>query len=335
MATRSTELADTPRPRVVVSKCLGFEACRFNGEKLHDRFLEVLQPHAEYVFVCPEVEIGLGTPRKPIRLVSEKRQEDELRLLQPATGRDLTGKMRAFSQEFLDSLEGIDGFVLKSASPTCAIKDAKFYSGQEKSPAFRRGAGVFGRAVLERFPHAAVEDEGRLTNLLLREHFLSRIFTFARFRGLAARPSRAGLVRFQTIHKLLLMAYNQKEMREMGRLVANPERRPLAELLTEYREHLSRAMARAPRFTSHVNVLMHAFGYVSSELGKAEKAFFLELLEKYRSHQVPAVTLSSVLRSWLIRFQTDYVLDQVYFAPFPEELVTLRDSGKGRLATKR
>ncbi len=318
-------------PRVVVSKCLGFEACRFNGEKLYDRFLDLLQPHVEYIFVCPEVEIGLGTPRDPIRLVSESRQASRLVLLQPSTDRDLTASMMGFSEQFLSSLPEVDGFVLKSASPSCAIKDAKYYSGKEKAPAFSRGAGVFGQAVLEKFPHAAVEDEGRLSNLMLREHFLNQIFTFARFRQLCDRPSTGGLVRFHTVHKLLLMAYNQTALRSLGRLVANPKRLDLSQLLVEYREGLSRALARAARYTSHINVLMHGFGYVSDRLGKGERSFFLELLEKYRNHQLPAATLASVLKSWLIRFDTSYLLDQVYFQPFPEELVTLKDSGKGRL----
>ncbi len=319
------------KPRVAVSKCLGFEACRFNGEKLHDRFLEVLEPHAEYVFVCPEVEIGLGTPRDPIRLVSPSRDKAHLKLLQPATERDVTRDMQEFSRRFLSSLPEIDGWVLKSASPTCAIKDAKYYSGTEKAPAFSRGPGLFGQAVLEAFPHAAVEDEGRLTNLLLREHFLTRIFTFARFRALHSRASMGGLVRFHAVHKMMLLAYNQVQMRKLGRLVANRDRLALEPLLGRYREGLALALARAPRFTSHLNVLMHCFGYVSERLEKTEKAFFLDLLQKYRQQQIPIVSITKVLESWLIRFDTRYLLDQVYFRPFPEELVTLRDSGKGRL----
>ena len=58
------------RPCVVVSRCLGFEACRWNGEMLRDEVVEILQPHVDFVTFCPECEIGLGVPRRPIRLVA-------------------------------------------------------------------------------------------------------------------------------------------------------------------------------------------------------------------------------------------------------------------------
>ena len=33
------------RPRIVVSRCLGFDACRWNGEMIRDAFVDSLQPH--------------------------------------------------------------------------------------------------------------------------------------------------------------------------------------------------------------------------------------------------------------------------------------------------
>ncbi len=37
-----------------------------------------------------------------------------------------------------------------------------------------------------------------------------------------------------------------------------------------------------------------------------------------------------LLRSWIERFGEKYLEQQVFFDPFPEELVHLTDSGKGR-----
>ncbi|PAM95776.1 cytoplasmic protein, partial [Flavobacterium sp. IR1] len=97
------------KPRVVVSKCLEFEACRYNGEKIPDKLIEKLSPYVEFIPVCPEVEIGLGTPREVIRLVASG---DEARLKQPETGRDLTELMEEYSNDFLSELEEVDGFIL-------------------------------------------------------------------------------------------------------------------------------------------------------------------------------------------------------------------------------
>ena len=129
----------------------------------------------EFIPVCPEVEIGLGVPGHPVRIVL---LNGELRLIQPKTNLDLTEKMRSFADSFLDSLEEIDGFILKRRSPTSAIKDAKIYPTTEKKVApISKGPGFFAAAVLERFPHLAIEDEGRLRNPRIKEQFLTKLFT--------------------------------------------------------------------------------------------------------------------------------------------------------------
>jgi uncharacterized protein YbbK (DUF523 family) len=42
---------------------LGFDACRYNGQIIDDKLVKRLAPHVNYIEVCPEVEIGMGTPR--------------------------------------------------------------------------------------------------------------------------------------------------------------------------------------------------------------------------------------------------------------------------------
>jgi uncharacterized protein YbbK (DUF523 family) len=59
------------RPRVGVSSCLLGAEVRFNGGHKRYRFLtDELGPYVDWVPYCPEVEIGLGTPREPIRLTA-------------------------------------------------------------------------------------------------------------------------------------------------------------------------------------------------------------------------------------------------------------------------
>ena len=96
----------------------------------------------EFIAVCPELEIGLGVPRNPIRIV---RKGEGLRLIQPATGLDFTDKMQQFARSFLDALPEVDGFILKSGSPSSAMKDAKFYPSIERSFASGKGTGILWR----------------------------------------------------------------------------------------------------------------------------------------------------------------------------------------------
>jgi len=315
------------KPRVVFSACLGFERCRYNGEIIRDDFCEQLKHFVEPVPVCPEMAIGLGVPREPIRIVY---QNNSPRLIQPATGKDFSESMQRFATDFLAQLDVVDGFVLKSRSPSCGTRDVKSYNedGNLRPSIHRRG--IFGGATIERFPDKPVEDEGRLKNFLIRESFLTRLFSLYRFRLLRLAPSMGNLVDFHTTHKLLLMAYDQVALHQLGRLVANPEHRPINELLTEYETTLSRALARPPKYTNAVNVLLHALGYFSRNLSTAEKGFFLDTLESYRSGRLPLSAPVSIIRSWIVRFNQQYLARQWFFLPFPEGLRNISDSGKGR-----
>ncbi|RMF90465.1 MAG: DUF523 domain-containing protein, partial [Nitrospinota bacterium] len=122
-------MTEESKPVVVISKCLEIAPCRYNGEMITDSFVQKLAPHVTFIPVCPEVEIGLGVPRHPIRLVTS---QGETRLIQPATGQDLSASMQAFSRDFLSTLDEVDGFILKSRSPSCGLRDSKRYPTVEK-----------------------------------------------------------------------------------------------------------------------------------------------------------------------------------------------------------
>ena len=316
-----------PKPRVIFSRCLGFDHCRYNGNIIQEAAVEHIKPFVEIETVCPEVEIGLGVPRDPIRLVGDP---VDPRLVQPTTGLDITKRMQDYAEECLDRLGSPDGFVLKSASPSCGVREVKCYVNEKRGAASKKTQGMFGRAVLSRFRGCVLEDEGRLKNFDIRQHFLTRLFAQARFRSLFSAPSMRALIAFHSKHKMLFMAYNQQKMRELGRLVANAEKRPLMDLLGAYALGLSEALGKAPRRTSAINVLMHALGYVSDQLKPAEKAFLLESLERYRNGHIPVSVPISLMRSWIIRFEVEYLADQTFFEPYPQQLVEVLDSGKGR-----
>lgn len=314
------------RPRLVVSKCLGFEACRYDGSIIPNPVVDALREFADFIPVCPEVEIGLGVPRPSLRLVQ---QAGAVRLLQPATGRDLTEEMETFSRRFLESLPPVDGFILKGRSPSCGIKDAKVYAGTEKSPVVTHRSGVFGGLVRVFFPTLPVEDDGRLTNREIREHFYTAIFALAALREVGASGRMGDLVRFHTRYKFLLMALSQKHLKRLGLIVANLEHRPFEEVIAQYTLWFQAALARPPRRPSVFNVLMHAFGYFSDRLSKGEKTHFLDLLDAYRKRIVPLSTPVSLLRSWIVRFEEPYLADQAFFQPFPEALISPADTGRG------
>ncbi len=316
-----------PKPIVVLSKCLEFEACRYNGQVIPDTFVKRIEPYVNFKPVCPEVEIGLGVPRDPIRVIS---QGKEMMLVHQATGRDISSKMLGFTGNYLKSLKDVDGFILKSRSPSCGIKDVKLFANSDDGAAIGKTKGFFAGKVFEHFPVLAIEDEGRLKNFKIRDHFLTKLYLLADFRNVKKEISINGLVSFHSRNKFLMMAYNQKEMRILGKIVANQKKAKYEETVAHYQEHLINVFMNTPRRTSYINVLMHSLGFFPERLTSKEKAYFLDLLEDFRNEKTPITAILVVLKAWIIKYEQKYLEQQTIFEPYPRELMEISDSGKGR-----
>ena len=203
------------------------------------------------------------------------------------------------------------------------MKDVKVYSGSAKAGAVSKIPGFFGGAVVDSFPDLAIEDEGRLRNFNIREHFLTKLYALASFRKVQNEGSVSELIQFHTANKLLLAAHSQKESRILGNIVANRENLGFAEQARLYRNHLAEALKRPPKYTSKVNVLMHSLGYFSDQLSHDEKAYFLQNIQRYKERRIPFSALLAMLQSWIARFGEEYLRNQTFFEPFPDDLIEL------------
>jgi uncharacterized protein YbgA (DUF1722 family)/uncharacterized protein YbbK (DUF523 family) len=307
------------KPIIVSSKCIEFAPCRYNALIIRSKVVENLTSHAEFLPVCPEVGVGLTIPRDPVRLV---RVDEETHLLQQATGKDYTNMMNDFSDSFLSKLKDVDGFILKNRSPSCGIKNVKRYFRMDNPGSVREGVGLFARMVRKKFPNRPLEDEGRLRNLIIRENFLIKIFTLAEFRRVQNKDSFSDLVGFHSENKFLLLSFNQEITRKMGKLLSNGNK-PIEYLKVEYGKLLSLILSENPRVTSNSNVLMHALGYFSRELSAGEKSFFLDSLQQYKEGRLPLLAVINLLKSWIIRFEMDYLAKQTFFQPYPEDMMQI------------
>lgn len=313
------------KPKIVVSRCLGFAKCRYNGQTIPDDFVASLKDYVEYITVYPEVEIGLGIPREPIRLILEN---SKLELYQPATEEIYTDKMDIYSLEKLEEIGDVDGFILKGRSPSCGIKDVKVYNGRGKAPNVGKDIGIFAGHVIDKHPYLAIEEEGRLTNLKIREHFLTKLYTMMNFKNVMRSGSMGQLVKFHSNNKYLLTAYSQIYLRKLGKIVANHEKKPFKEVVSEYRENLGLALSNVPKNTNYINSFMHIFGYFSESLSSKEKEFVLDSFDKYREAKVPLSVPVNILKSYVLRYEQDYLLEQSIWSPFPEVLLDISDTGK-------
>jgi uncharacterized protein YbgA (DUF1722 family)/uncharacterized protein YbbK (DUF523 family) len=315
--------AGTDRPvRIGVSSCLLGENVRYDGGHKRDAFLVgTLGRFVEWVPVCPEVELGLGTPRDTIRL---ERRAGGVRLVEPRAGRDLTDAMRSHAARRISQIArlGLSGYVLKKGSPSCGMERVKVWS--EGGMPARDGRGVFADELMERLPDLPVEEEGRLSDPRLRENFIQRVFARHRLQGLfSGRWTVGRLVAFHASQKLLLMAHSPQAYARIGRLVAGARTMGRAALAGTYVRETMAALSRPATVRRHVNVLQHVLGYFSRDLTPEERAEMVAVIEDYREELVPLIVPLTLVRHHVRRLGIAYLQQQVYLRPHPKELLLL------------
>ena len=261
----------------------------------------------------------MGTPRESIRLVEA---DGRLRLLTVKTGLDHTAPMTAYAAKRVTALEseGLCGYVLKKDSPSCGMTRVKVYSGE--GPGTRTGVGLYARALLARFPHLPVEEEGRLVDPRLRENFIERVFAYRRLRDLfEGRWTTGDLVRFHTAHKLVVLAHSTQAYTRLGRLVATARSVDRASLRAQYTAGFMDALKAIATPQRHTNVLQHMVGYFKKTLDSASRTELLTAIDDYRLGLVPLIVPITLVRHHVRVHDVKYLEGQVYLAPHPKELM--------------
>jgi uncharacterized protein YbgA (DUF1722 family)/uncharacterized protein YbbK (DUF523 family) len=304
---------------------LGISSCLLGNEVRHDgghkRNVYVTNTLSEYFSFrpyCPEMAIGLGVPRPTIRL---SRSADGIRLTGSGdSDLDLTADMNTWSKGAIEGMRDLSGFVLKSNSPSCGMERVRVYD-QNSVPA-RDGIGLFANALMQAMPWLPVEEEGRLNDAMLRENFIERVFVYYRWQQLLSEGlSVFGLMEFHQRHKFILLAHDEAEYRKLGPLIAGLNRNNLAQISDEYLLRMMTCLkARASR-KRHTNVLMHVMGYLKNKITGDDKQELIEVMDSYRHGKVPLIVPVTLMKHHLRKFPDDYISNQYYMAPYPEELI--------------
>lgn len=171
--------------RLGVSACLLGEDVRWDGRNKRDPFVvDVLGPTVEWVAVCPELELGLGVPREPIRLCG---RASSPRLV-GESGRDHTRAMLGYAEARVRELArlDLDGYVTKRDSPSCGLSRVPVHSARGGRPR-PAGVGLFARVLSEQLPLLPVVEEPALADPARRERFVARALAYRRRKGERAR----------------------------------------------------------------------------------------------------------------------------------------------------
>jgi uncharacterized protein YbgA (DUF1722 family)/uncharacterized protein YbbK (DUF523 family) len=301
-----------------VSQCLLGEKVRYDGGHKLDRFItNTLGQYVTFVPVCPEVECGLGVPREAMRLEGTP---EAFRLVTRNSRIDQTRRMVDWAEKRVRELEkeGLCGFIFKSGSPSSGMERVKVYG--EKGMPVKKGVGIFAARFMSHFPLLPVEDDGRLNDPRLREHFIELIFVFKRLRELLAGERKMGaLVDFHTRHKLLIMAHSPDHYRHMGKLVADGSL-TVSEKYDRYPTMIGEAMKFKTTVKKNINVLQHIMGYFKKQISPDEKQEILEIFELYRDGHVPLIVPVTLLNHYVRKYDQPYLKLQYYLNPHPLEL---------------
>jgi uncharacterized protein YbgA (DUF1722 family)/uncharacterized protein YbbK (DUF523 family) len=305
--------------RIGISACLLGEKVRYDGGHKKDSFVTgTLGRYFEWVPVCPEVELGLGTPRESMRL---ERSDSGVRMVITKTGEDLTRPMEQYARSRLAGLRaaGLCGYILKNNSPSCGLYRVRVYGGS--GAAHRSGRGLFAGELLENFPSLPVEEEGRLSDPRLRENWIERVFAYHRLRKLwKSRWTAHDLVRFHAANKLVLLSHAPQAYESLGRLVAHAGRTARQALRDTYERSYMEAISIPATRGRHANVLQHMAGYFKNVADPESRKELAELIGDYRKGLVPLLVPLTLLKHFARIYGTDYLESQAYMNPDPKEL---------------
>jgi uncharacterized protein YbgA (DUF1722 family)/uncharacterized protein YbbK (DUF523 family) len=322
-----------PRPLpplpVAVSDCLTGASVRYDGGHKREALCHSkLAGLFELRGICPELAIGMGVPRAPIRLVGDVSAPRARGVGDPRA--DVTDALRAFAQRTVPALADVCGYIFMQDSPSCGLHGVDVYGDANASPN-HGGRGVFAAEIVSAMPDLPVEECGRLDDPAVRENFVTRVFAFAHWRAMAAdglTPAR--VIAFGSAYKYLLMAHSVAHYQQAGRLLADLSGRVRGSAgvlmrAEAYVRVLMDGLAQPATRGGHANVLQHLSGYVTRDLDAARRRQLADLIDSYRRGETPLATPLGLLRQHLQRGSHDYALGQIYLELIPPVAGTARE----------
>lgn len=308
------------KPKIVVSECLYGTKCRYDGQGYNDKVIQSLKDYVDIQTVCPELAIGLSIPREPIRIEMNKENE-EYRLIDYNSKNDYTNQMTEFSEEFINGLDDIDGFILKSRSPTCGLKDAKVYYRGNKCSIRSNENGFFSQKIIDKYDYLPIENEGRLKNYNIRDNFFTRIFFINNLKN------NKNIIEFHKNNLLLLKSYDEESTNEVSDIL-NENR--MEDQVHQYKEKVLNIVSNQRKKENKLSIIIKVFEKYKNMLNEEEINMFNGLIESYENQRITFSTLEVVIKMYATRFKDKDILNQTFFYPYPENLINVTDSGKGR-----
>ena len=319
MKSQKAPESSAPNISIGISECLLGNAVRYNGGHKHSKLCsKILSQHFEFVPTCPEVAIGLGVPREPIRLVEVNKG---IRVQNIQQSSDVTEPLHSHGHDFLNAHQSLSGFIFTQNSPSCGLHNVKVYH-QNGNP-LTKSRGAFASAITEKAPYLPVEEAGRLNDPLLRETFVTAVFAYHDWQiNVATENEKRALIEFHARNKLLLMSHSIESYKRLGNLIADLKNVSYHEIKNRYLLEFMKAIKTPTSRGMHCNAMEHIQGYLKKALNSQQKQSLNKTIHEYRKGYIPLVVPITLLKhySQLHQEQAFYACKQSYLNPHPYEL---------------
>jgi len=308
-----------PKISVGISSCLLGEKVRFNGGHKHSPICsKELGKYFQFKPICPEVGIGLGVPRKPIRLVGNPEEPRAVGVDNPNI--DFTAKLKEYGERTSPHLKDICGYIFTKGSPSCGVFRVKVYR-ENGMPNENPGSGIFASVVMKNYPLLPVEEAGRLSDPVLKENFIQRVFAYHDWQQLGKEDLTINkLMDFHSRYKYSLMAHSPSLCVKLGRMLANGHAMKIEKLGNEYFTLFMETLTLKATRKTNTNVLMHLQGYLKTKLDRKETETLGKATEQYRLGILPMIVPVTLIKSFFYSHPNSYADKQVFLHPYPEDL---------------
>lgn len=302
-----------------VSQCLLGEKVRYDGGHKRNHYLvDVLNEFFEFHPICPEVAIGLGIPRKPIRLVAMGNETHVRGVENPDL--DFTDALAGQAELAVAQMPDICGYVFMQKSPSCGVFGMKRYS-ISGNPLDNSGRGAYAKRFMELMPLLPVEEAGRLNDAGLRDNFLTRVFAYHDFKThVAAEPTAKKLIAFYSRYKYQVMAHHVPSYFSIGRYLSNLSGSDIHAFSDGFFRLFMTALSHHATRKGNTNAIMHLRGYLKAHLNAQDKQELSQVIDSYKAGLVPLVVPLTLLKHHLLKLDDPYLKSQTFWSPHPERL---------------
>jgi uncharacterized protein YbbK (DUF523 family)/uncharacterized protein YbgA (DUF1722 family) len=308
-----------PRIRLGVSACLLGQPVRYDGgHKEHTFLTGILAGYVEFLPVCPEAGIGMGVPRPPIHLVGDRQRPHALGVEDASL--DVTAALEAFAAATLTELDDVSGYIFKTNSPSCGLRQVKVFARPGQRPR-RQATGVFARVVTSALPLLPVMEEDGLDDAQQRENFICRVYVYHRWQALQAHGlNAADLLHFHAAHRHLVMSHSQASCRRLEKLLSGLSAERLPHTADVYIREVMATLARPSRRAQHYKVLTHLAGCLDQRMNSRQRATLATRLAAYHDGGLSLGETIATVRHLFEHHRHPDSDKPLYLYPYPDGL---------------